>query len=544
MKWSLSSLYAVAAGAILLGVLLSFTGGVWDIQWHQDVGPDTFFTAPHLLLYSGAALVGLSSLAVVLTCTERARSAAVAADPAVVPVLWGTFRAPRAFVVSGCGAALFLLAGLYDQWWHRIYGFDAELASPPHSALGLADVTSLFGVVAVFALLMTRRTSAWPVLGLATGAAVFLANSASWQITLPLELAGVNLPLVFVAALYPVVLTAVASVARRTGAAALTGLAFTLLCAAVWLFSAWATPRYADSLGLFVRDDAPGLPEIVAVLPKFVLPAGLLVDGALAWARRTGRGVRSGTAVAGGLAALVLVAAEIPLLLGAVTQPPTRPVLTVIAAVAVGGFAGWAGWKLGVVLRSLAGPRAAAIRAGRGAGRLAITGTALALLLLAPISVAAAAPALPLVHREAVDVGAYLLEVGFSEWPMRAERSLDIVFQPEGGIAGLSGTVTLTAPSGEQEQRELVRHPRMREAWGLDIVALDEQGPWTLRFALDGPRGSGTGALPIDLGPRPGPPAALGSLPTLTAALAMGTALTLAWRRADPAHRPETTTWT
>jgi hypothetical protein len=43
-------------------------------------------------------------------------------------------------------------------------------------------------------------------------------------------------------------------------------------------------------------------------------------------------------------------------------------------------------------------------------------------------------------HRETVQVGPYRLEVGFSQYPVRAERSLDITFTPVGGIQGLSGT--------------------------------------------------------------------------------------------------------
>lgn len=58
------------------------------------------------------------------------------------------------------------------------------------------------------------------------------------------------------------------------------------------------------------------------------------------------------------------------------------------------------------------------------------------------------------------------------------------------------------------------------------------------------PRGPGTGALAVGLGPRPGPPLALGALPTLLAALAMAGALTVTWRRTDPAHRPDATAWT
>ena len=58
-----------AAAGFLVGVFLSFLGFCWDIQWHTDVGPDTFFTAPHLVLYAGVAIAGLTSLAMVLLTT-------------------------------------------------------------------------------------------------------------------------------------------------------------------------------------------------------------------------------------------------------------------------------------------------------------------------------------------------------------------------------------------------------------------------------------------------------------------------------------------
>ena len=51
---------------LTLGVMLSFLGLAWDIQWHGEVGPDTFFTLPHLALYSGVAIAGLTSLMVTL----------------------------------------------------------------------------------------------------------------------------------------------------------------------------------------------------------------------------------------------------------------------------------------------------------------------------------------------------------------------------------------------------------------------------------------------------------------------------------------------
>jgi hypothetical protein len=150
----------------------------------------------------------------------------------------------------------------------------------------------------------------------------------------------------------------------------------------------------------------------------------------------------------------------------------------------------------------------------------------------------------PIVHREAVQVGSYGLTVGLSEWPIRSQRSLDIVFMPDGGIDGKGGTVTLVAPSGEEwARRRLVRHPRMRSAWGLDVIALPEQGRWTWRFEVDGPAGRGEGSIPVTVEERPGPPVLAGWLPIVLAAGTLTVLIAFAWRRVRPAQRPESSSW-
>src|SRR3954468_16840006 len=104
-----------AASFVLGGTVLSRTGLTWDVQWHNDVGPDTFFTLPHLLLYSGSAFSGLASPFVVLA-TPAADRAGLTVDPLVggraVGVFGRTFAAPVGYLVSGIGAASFLLYGL------------------------------------------------------------------------------------------------------------------------------------------------------------------------------------------------------------------------------------------------------------------------------------------------------------------------------------------------------------------------------------------------------------------------------------------------
>ena len=105
------------AYAVMLGAAISTVGLSWDVEWHRDVGPDTFFTLPHLVLYSGSALAGIASLAMVLLSTFMQRAGRpvppwMGGTP--VRVFGGIFTAPLGYLVSGIGAASFLIYGLLD----------------------------------------------------------------------------------------------------------------------------------------------------------------------------------------------------------------------------------------------------------------------------------------------------------------------------------------------------------------------------------------------------------------------------------------------
>jgi hypothetical protein len=111
-------------------------------------------------------------------------------------------------------------------------------------------------------------------------------------------------------------------------------------------------------------------------------------------------------------------------------------------------------------------------------------------------------------YQEQIMVGPYPVDVWVSDWPIAAERSIDFTFTPEGGIEGKSGTVTMIQPDGEVYfEMPLPRHPRNREVWGLDLLALPVPGPWTIELTIEGPEGSGAGAFgPMTLLEQPGPP--------------------------------------
>jgi hypothetical protein len=146
---------------------------------------------------------------------------------------------------------------------------------------------------------------------------------------------------------------------------------------------------------------------------------------------------------------------------------------------------------------------------------------------------AAADPLDYVVHTEHVQVGPYPVTVGFTVWPLRAMQSLDFTFEPDGGIAGKSGTITTIAPDDREESDRLSRHPRNRDVWGLDVESLDSSGIWTMRFTIDGPQGEATSDLSVDVLKQPGPPLALSWLVGLTPLALTLVFLAVVWIRTD-----------
>lgn len=171
-------------------------------------------------------------------------------------------------------------------------------------------------------------------------------------------------------------------------------------------------------------------------------------------------------------------------------------------------------------------------------------------LLFAVVAVLGRAPEAaahtPEPYHETIQVGPYAVEVGVSEWPILAERSVDITFTPAGGIADKTATIALDGPAEVEFWRTgaLGRHPRDRERWGLDLIALPAAGDWTMTLTIDGPQGTGTGQFgPFRVGPRPGPPPApmwlIGALPVFFLAWLLGRA----WLRIRPGRTADARSW-
>ncbi len=148
-----------------------------------------------------------------------------------------------------------------------------------------------------------------------------------------------------------------------------------------------------------------------------------------------------------------------------------------------------------------------------------------------------------MVHTETLKIGAQTVSVNFTEFPPRAERSLDFTFSTEGGIAEKTGEVKFIQPNGEtyMAMDRLPRFPRDRSVWGFDSVAFPQQGTWQLEITING---QGKARLPIKVLERPaGPPSipiyALAAIPML-ALFVLGAR---AWWRVRPRRQAEARSW-
>lgn len=106
-------------------LLLASVGGSWDVWWHLSIGRESFWSAPHLVLYTGVA-------------------------GAVFFGLWGYYKT-RERVWRNLALVLILipLSAPFDEFWHRWYGVEKNdsiwiIWSPPHVLLVLAIAVSYF----------------------------------------------------------------------------------------------------------------------------------------------------------------------------------------------------------------------------------------------------------------------------------------------------------------------------------------------------------------------------------------------------------------
>jgi hypothetical protein len=124
--------HRVALWVLLAGKLLGAWGLTWDIQWHLLIGRDTFWIPPHLMMYGGVTtglLVAFGVLALDSVAAQRG------GRPRGAITILG-LTSTRGIHLAAWGVGLVILAAPIDDLWHRLFGLDVTLWSPPH-LLGL-----------------------------------------------------------------------------------------------------------------------------------------------------------------------------------------------------------------------------------------------------------------------------------------------------------------------------------------------------------------------------------------------------------------------
>src|SRR5438477_6246512 len=128
----------------LVGTLLSWFGAGWDVSWHRIFGRDTFWSTPHLFIYTGVALWGVAAM----IATATAMAGRPIRGRALV---LGPFRAELGLALIGVGALVTILAGPFDNLWHSVFGRDVDIWSPPHIAGIAGGAIGLLGWLAATA---------------------------------------------------------------------------------------------------------------------------------------------------------------------------------------------------------------------------------------------------------------------------------------------------------------------------------------------------------------------------------------------------------
>ena len=122
-----------ALWALLAAKLVGGWGVGWDIRWHLVIGRDSFWIAPHVMTYASVVVACAISFGVLAVETWRARRGGSSMGMITIAGLRGT----RGFHLAWWGMAIVILAAPIDDLWHRLFGLDVTLWSPPH-LLGLA----------------------------------------------------------------------------------------------------------------------------------------------------------------------------------------------------------------------------------------------------------------------------------------------------------------------------------------------------------------------------------------------------------------------
>ncbi len=247
----------------------ALSGIYWDVTWHATIGRESFWIPPHLLVYAGVICLLLSALSGFTLAWRRAGQLRTALTN---PMELG-------FAIAVLGPIIQIIAAPLDDLWHKLYGLDVTIWSPPH-LMGIAGgIVSIYGLLAALGGELPRRDSRPLWHGVATGevigillfsAALLLSMFALSEFDFHLDRRDVLLYPLLAGTLAAVPLMAAARYLGRPGTATSVALVYTFFRSLV-LLVIWAMGS-TDHL----------------TPPVLVLAPAVAIDLAMRWRRQYG----------------------------------------------------------------------------------------------------------------------------------------------------------------------------------------------------------------------------------------------------------------
>jgi hypothetical protein len=520
----------VTGGVMLLGVAVFMFGGLWDIQWHRNVGRDQTFTPPHDMILGGITLCGIAALAAILSETYRARTAVIVA-PTVTFI--GMLRGSLGAYLAGFAALAAAVAFPLDNYWHSLNGIDVTLWAPFHVMFIGGMALAGLGVATHCAEIAEARlppTVAQPTLmGRLAQAGVF-AGFGTGMATLLVLLGpalnprqGVHLGPHTIISLYPLYLGLMGLVVLFVATTRLrwTGLA-TGIVLVVMVVRLLATLFVPPAMRLLVQmqhqtylpNATQSVVGVVAMSPILLIVA-LGIDGALWFAQRRRWSPLGANWFAVGAATVITFC--IALVTVALTQRALvrgsagtlrlalAPSLLLGVAGAIAG--GWLGIAIARALVAVPAPAASspsAARPWRPWWQTALASVA-ALALVATLVTLGQIVFAADIHSETpaqvfpVTAGAYRLDLTLYTYPATAGYAQPFTITPQAGSAVPQSYSLIARPDPSVIATPITASLGSPDAAGRisGSVYITVRGLWTLDLTITGAQGTASAAIPI-----------------------------------------------
>jgi hypothetical protein len=272
---------------VLLGAILFFLGGSWDIQWHTLVGRDRTLIPPHIVMLTGVTLSGVAALAAVVSETVLARRNPLLAQHSTAFATG--FKSTMGAYLAGFAALAAAIAFPLDSYWHSLYGIDVAIWAPFHIMfiLGMGLVALGAAYMLVSTAHLTQSLNLTGVTRIAYGGTVLALATMLSLLTL-LLFDGIGGPLYPLLASFLggwVLMATKYAVPGRWSALAVVAVSLVLV-AIVFLFVPPATAALVQSENLAYLRGGPSTLSVIALRWPFAPFLGAVVmDGIFATAR-------------------------------------------------------------------------------------------------------------------------------------------------------------------------------------------------------------------------------------------------------------------